>query len=123
MDVVTRWWEGLRGDVPESARGLWFGITDLVAEGRASPHLYVAGCPSFDAEDATAEWATEYVWWPEGRYLQLESAGVLESGDFREVLAAAVALVEDLAPWDDVEVDGIAVGFDDGDFEVVWTSG
>lgn len=123
MGAATRWWNGLRGDVPASARGLWFGITDLVVDGRVSRHIYVAGCPSFSTEDDTGEWATEYVWWPEGRYLSLEDAGIPASDDFPEVLAAVVALVKDLAPWDDVDVDGVAVGFDDGDFEVVWTSG
>lgn len=123
MDVLSQWWQRLRGDVPGATNAPWFGITDLDIDGHPRPHLYVAGCPSFAAEDETAEWATEYVWWPEDRYVDLASVGITSSGLHREVLANVAAAVKRLAPWEDVDVAGVAVGFDDGDFEVLWPVG
>lgn len=70
------------------------------------------------AADETAEWAVgPYLWWPEGRYFSLPEAGRRGVSD---ALEAAATWVRDLAPWSNVAVDGVATGFDDGDFLVVY---
>ena len=121
MGSIDAWWARLRTSVPHDVRGLWFGITDLEVNGGPGTHLYVAGCPSFDANDETAKWATEYVWWPDDRYFGLATAGVATEGHYTDVLDEVVALVKGLGPWDDVGIDGVAVGYDDGDFRLIWT--
>jgi len=81
-------------------------------------HLYVAGTESFDAEDETAEWAVpDYAWWPDNRYLPIPE---IDGLPFTDGLRRAVEVVKSIAPWRDVAVSGAAVGFDDGDFEVVY---
>lgn len=113
-EEAAAWWNLIKTTAPQGLAGLWFGLTELVDGGW---HLYVAGTATFDAADEMAEWAVgPYAWWPENRYLAMpEVAG-------RDVGAAvrhAAQVVRALAPWDHVDVVGIAVGFDDGDFEVV----
>jgi hypothetical protein len=81
-------------------------------------HLYVAGTETFDPEDATAEWAAaDYLWWPEGRYFAVPELATLPYG---EMLARAVDLVRSIEPWREVPAIGVAVGFDDGDFQIVY---
>lgn len=101
-------------EVPSNARGLWFGITDLV-HGGALRTLYVAGCPTYDPTDATGEWATDYCWWPEGRYVTLVDFAMLADDPYQDVLSFAVGLVRSLDPLSIPTVEGAAVGFDDGD--------
>jgi hypothetical protein len=110
------WWGEVRTSAPGGLAGLWFGIVEL-ARGW---HLYVRGTETFDPDDETAEWAVpDYAWSPEGGYLAVPR---LDSLPVREALAQAVEIVRSLEPWRDVPVLGVAVGFDDGDFELVWSS-
>lgn len=94
------------------------GIVELPAP---SPgwHLYVAGTETFDGEGETAEWAVaEYAWWPDNRYFQLPEA---QGASHAQRLQEGVQIVKALALWRDVPVAGVAVGFDDGDFEIVFS--
>jgi hypothetical protein len=113
---AQRWWRNLSGSAPASVVGLWFGLVELADGGW---HIYVAGTAEFDGADETAEWAVgPYVWWPDGRYFPFPAAG--GDSDIASAVEAAAAFVEDLAPWTAVPVQGIATGFDDGDFKVVY---
>lgn len=120
LDVLRAWWAGLAPSVPPETRGLWFGMVDLVEGAAAVRHLYVAGCPVFDPDDE-GDWACEYCWWPAGRYVLLPGLASLPDRPYQAVLGAAADLVRRLEPAAGVEhVEGVAVGFDDGDFEIVW---
>lgn len=113
-DLADDWRSRLRAVAPEQVAGLWFGLTELSPGGW---HLYVAGTETFDLDDETAEWATgPYVWWPEHRYLAMPE---VEEASVADAIEVATRVVRRLAPWADIEVDGIAVGFDDGDFVVI----
>jgi hypothetical protein len=93
--------------------------------------MYVAGCPSMDAEAETAEWATEYCWWPadthEDAYVVLPdlaamAAAASRSGDWAAVTDHAAAVVRALKPENNLPtVSGVAVGFDDGNAVVTWS--
>lgn len=117
QEVLERWWAGLPETVPAAVRGLWFGMTDLAGSVSEWPrHLYVAGCPSYDPEDGTAEWATDYCWWPE-HYVFLPTVAAIPDSHFRDALELAADLVRRLDPLARLDqVEGGAVGFDDGDF-------
>jgi hypothetical protein len=80
------------------------------------------GAARSDAADETAEWATDYCWWPDDRYVLAPALAGLPSSEFTQVLDHAVTLIERLGPQDAVPVQGVAVGFDDGDFRVTWPS-
>jgi len=109
------WWRAVASSAPANLVGLWFGMTELVPGGW---NLYVAGTATFDARDETAEWAVgPYAWWPDDRYFpipEVEHLGVLEA------VRHAAELVRSFTPWADMSVDGVAVGYDDGEFEVVF---
>ena len=69
------------------------------------------------------DWATEYCWWPDGRYVALASLASLPGESLADVLATACDLVRKLDPAAHLdEVRGVGVGFDDGDVEIVWTA-
>ena len=115
--MIEEWWTRGRATAPRSLAGLWFGIVELASP---SPgwHLYVAGTESFDADDPAAEWAVpDYAWLPDDPYVPLS---VDEGKGYQALLGQVVAVVRDLAPWEAVPVSGVAVGFDDGDFEVIY---
>lgn len=81
-------------------------------------HICIAGTETFDAGDETAEWAVgPYAWWPDGRYLHFPEAG---SDDIQSVVTAAASLVSGIEPWKAVPVEGVATGFDCGDFTIVY---
>jgi len=82
--------------------------------------MYVAGTPTFDADDETAEWATEYVWEPQGRYVVLPVLAALPDEPYDNVLRHAAEVIGALGPWPDGI--GVAAGFDDGDFALVHSS-
>jgi hypothetical protein len=123
LAVAQQWWSVLAPQMPSGVAGLWFGMTELVRGSAPTRTMYVAGCPTFDVDDETAEWATDYVWWPDGRYVVLPGlAGMSADGldGWDAVLDHAAAVIRRLRPQADVDVDGVAVGFDDGDFVLVW---
>ncbi len=112
---AAAWWARTRGSAPQSLAGLWFGLVELAPGGW---HLYVAGTAELDADDESAEWAVgPYAWLPEDRYFPLPEVGQLAVGD---AVAKASEVVRSIAPWDGLDVAGVAVGFDDGDFAVVF---
>jgi hypothetical protein len=80
--------------------------------------VYVAGCPSFDPDDESAEWATEYCWWPEGRYVLIPGLAALDDREPAVVLEYATELVQTLNAHTVPGVRGVATGFDDGDLLV-----
>jgi hypothetical protein len=118
LDLLRQWWARLAPEIPPDTKGLWFGITDL-QHGGALRTLYVAGCPTFDPADPDGEWATEYSWWPEDRYITLEGFALLPDQPYQEVLTYAADLIRHLDLKGIPAVQGAAVGFDDGDFAVL----
>jgi hypothetical protein len=120
-ESVESWWARLLIDEPPSdqTRALWFGLF----EGTNGTSFYVQGYPGFEADDETAEWATDDPSWaPEGRYVELASLRTAESWEV--ALSTALALLRDLRLWESWpgRLDGVAVGFDDGDAHVLWTN-
>jgi hypothetical protein len=119
-ESFKKWWASLLEDEPPAHEtvGLWFGLFES-AEGTT---FYVQGYSTFDPGDDTGQWATEEPSWaPDGRYVRLR--GLDEAGDWQTALDHAVRLLEQLQPqttWPGA-LDGVAVGFDDGDAHVVWT--
>jgi hypothetical protein len=89
------------------------------ADGASARHLYVAGCPRFDPDDESAEWATEYCWWPAGRYILIPGLAALDDREPAVVLEYAAELVRTLDAHAVSGVRGLATGFDDGDLLLV----
>lgn len=113
-DDIATWWSAARSSAPDGLAGLWFGLVELVPAGWS---MYVAGTRSFDAADGTAEWAVgPYAWQSAHPYVAMPEIGDL---DVASALELAADLVRNLAPWRDVPVAGVAVGFDDGDVAIV----
>jgi len=120
LGVLRSWWSGLAPEVPAETRGLWFGLVDLVVDNEAIRHLYVAGCPTFDPDD-DGDWACDYCWWPDGRYVLLPYLASLPDDPYELVLQVAADLMRDLEPASSAtQLEGVGVGFDDGDLELVW---
>jgi hypothetical protein len=119
--LITSWWERVGTLTPADVRGLWFGLAYLVfADIDPCRYLYVAGCPTFDADDETAEWTTEYCWWPDDRYVLLPTLAAIPDQRYVEALDFAADLVRRLQPIGNApHVQGAAVGFDDGDFVLI----
>jgi hypothetical protein len=114
METFTAWWEQLLKPIPDGLQGLWFGLAEFEPGGW---QIYAAGTDRFDADDASAEWAVgPYAWWPQERF------PVPRVGDLpvREAVEYAAELVRGAAPWRDIAVRGVAVGFDGGDFVLVF---
>lgn len=108
------WWRRLSGEAPDGLVGLWFGLVELAHGGW---HMYVVGTAEFDPDDPTAEWAVgPHAWSPDGRYFPFPDAG---DDDMAAALQSAADLVSELRPWKAVKVDGVATGFDGGDFVLV----
>ena len=101
-------------------RGRHRSVVERAKAGTAAGR--VAACPTFDLSDADAEWATEYISFPPSRahYLPLRDLGIEVSGDWRETLEAVAAAVRPLQPEAFGAVQGVAVGYDDGDL-TAWT--
>jgi hypothetical protein len=117
--ALRTWWASLlAGATPGTdARALWFGLF----ESDNGTLFYVQGYADFDANDETAEWASdEPSWAPDGRYVELPS---LQSASWEHALNLALGLLRELAPWETWpgNLDGIAAGFDDGDAHLIWT--
>jgi hypothetical protein len=122
--LARRWWESLAPLAPAELGGLWFGIFTAVTDGREQRTLYVVGTATFDAEDETAEWAADdYVWQADGRYVVLPGLASLPDQPFEQPLAHTAAVLRQVAPWRDLPTAGVAVGYDEGDFEVLHVSG
>ena len=124
LAVLREWWEAQSSTVGDEVRGLWFGLADLAGDDGVARHtMYVAGTPSFDSDDG-GDWACEYVWEPVDRYLHLDGLRAIAKSDWQRALDHAVALVSELKPWTSnvPGLNGVGVGFDDGDVVVVWAS-
>ena len=124
LAVLREWWAVHSSSVGCEVRGLWFGLADLVGDDEVARHtMYVAGTPDFDSDDG-GDWACEYLWEPVDRYLRLDGLGGIDQDDWQGAVDHAVALVRELRPWEgDVPgLNGVGVGFDDGDVVVVWAS-
>jgi hypothetical protein len=114
VETFAAWWQRVSETLPEGVKGLWFGMAEFDPGGWC---LYVAGTDRFDALDPSAEWAVgPYVWWPQDRF-PVPRLGGLPVG---EAVQYAAALVREVAPWEALAVQGAAVGFDEGDFELVY---
>jgi hypothetical protein len=114
--ALAEWWRDLSRNAPAGLAGLWFGLVELEPGGW---HVYVAGTDDFDGDDETAEWAVPpYAWSPSDRYFPFPEGASYETG-----VAAAAAVIAELEPWTAVAVEGVAAGYDDGDFEVVYPVG
>jgi hypothetical protein len=104
--------------------GLWFGLTGLVGDdGNVRHTIYVAGTHGFDPHDG-GDWACDYSWEPDDRYLQLQGLAAIDPQNWLAAVDHAVAVVVAVKPWltGPRHLQGVGVGFDDGDVEVVWTS-
>jgi hypothetical protein len=110
-------WGRVAPEVSSDSKGLWFGITDLV-QGGARRTLYVAGCPTFEPADSSGEWATDYCWWPADRFVALADFP-MPGQPYQDVLACAAALVRSLDLTKVPNVEGAAVGVDDGDLVIL----
>lgn len=121
--IINSWWKSQAEQLPISVAGLWFGITNLAAGGRPARTLYVAGCPAFEANDPTAEWATDYCWWPDDRYVNLPDLAAFRDSQQSEILVHGAALVRTLTATLPTHIEGLAVGFDSGDFRLIPTRG
>lgn len=107
-----------------SVRGLWFGLADLVGEDGAARHtMYGAATRSFDPDDG-GDWACDCMWQPSDRYIHLDGLAAIELDDWVAALDHAVAVVIAVRPWETAPsgLQGVGVGFDDGDVSVVWTN-
>jgi hypothetical protein len=121
--AAREWWATVSPSMSVEARGLWFGITDLVTASGAAEHtLYVGGTPTFDADDG-GDWACNYVWTPGERYLRLPGLAAIALRDWQAALDHAVKVVAAVEPWSVApdSLAGVGVGFDDGDVLIVWT--
>lgn len=118
---LHRWWERVSGDLPDAVRGLWFGLTDTVqADGTVVRSIAVAGAANFDADDG-GNWACDPMWEPQGQYLVLPEIAALPAASTAAAEQILARLVRELCPHvASVNVDGVAVGFDDGEAIVVW---
>ncbi len=111
----------MRPQLTPDVAGLWFGIFTASSETSEVRTLYVAGAATFDAQDETAEWAAgEYAWQPDGRYVVLPVLAALAEQPFEVPLAHAAAVLREVEPWRDVPGVGAAVGYDDGDFLLLY---
>lgn len=118
---MRSWWAYLCLTAPRGIGALWFGLTELVVDGARQRHLYVAGCSRFDPDDSAGDWAAApYVWWPNGRYISPNGLAAVPGSDNAAALEYAASLVRTLRPQDVIDVKGVAVGFDDGDFVITW---
>ena len=109
------WWRTVSAEAPGGLCGLWFGLGELSDGGW---HIYVVGTAGFDPEDEAAEWAVgPYAWSADDRYFPFPGAG---DDDLAAALRSAADLVSTLHPWTTIEVDGVATGFDGGDFVIVY---
>jgi hypothetical protein len=98
-DAIGGWWLGLVASMPTTVLGLRFGLVEPAgADGASARHLYVAGCPSFDPDDESAEWATRYCWWPEGRYVLIPGLAALDEREPAVVLEHAAELIRRSTP-------------------------
>lgn len=119
--ATQAWWESLERSVPETIAGLWFGLFSAAQQdGRAVTTLFVVGTAAFDADDEAADWAaSEYVWQPEGRYVELPELAALPSSPYEAPLAHVANVLTAVRPWQHLSGVGAAVGYDDGDFLVL----
>lgn len=118
---VHQWWEQISRELPDLVHGLWFGLADIVqADGSAVRTMHVAGADSFDAGDG-GDWASDPSWEPEDRYFVVPEIAQLDVSAHADAVELLVQVVGQLRPQvASVNIDGIAVGFDDGDQVVVW---
>ena len=123
VSVASEWWRGLAASVPSDVQGLWFGLfVQASAGGEAEHRLYVSGTASFDTDDG-GDWACDYVWEPDERYVRLPGLAAVPISDWRRALDHAADVVTGLGPWRSSpnSLAGVGVGFDDGDAILVWT--
>ena len=120
--MTDTWWHKVSGTAPARLAGLWFGLVELADGGW---HLYVAGTDQFDAGDDTGDWAVgPYAWNDPVTYRN--DPGAYHPVPEIEALTTSGAvdhigrIVRALAPWRDIHVDGVAAGFDAGDFAIVY---
>jgi hypothetical protein len=127
INMLSEWWCSLlanAGPPPVGVEALWFGLVELIDNDSVGWHLYVAGCDSFDPNDETGDWACEPIWLPEGRYVYLAGLNEHASAPHLEMLSYVADLVRSLSPqqtWP-TQLNGVATGFDGGDFIVTWAS-
>jgi hypothetical protein len=118
---LSRWWKAIAPTAPDGLAALWFGLTELMVEGEPRATLYVAGTERFDPDDNTGDWAAgDYAWWPDDRYTSPAGLAAISDSEPQAQLNYAADLVRAIRPHEDVKVQGVAVGFDDGDFTVLW---
>jgi hypothetical protein len=120
--ALREWWHDHASSVGDDVRGLWFGLAVLQGDDGSLRHtMYVAGTPSFGPDDG-GDWACEYVWEPKDRYVQLPFLAAIGTSDWSRALDHAVMVVLNAKPWETgpSTLNGVGVGFDDGDVEIVW---
>jgi hypothetical protein len=121
LNLVRAWWSEVSKSLPSEVRGLWFGLAELASEsGALTTTMFVEGTSEFDADDD--DWATTTVWQPTDRYVVVPGIASIPSSDWQAVIAYAAEIVTALAPQDTAQpsLEGVGVGFDDGDIHVTW---
>jgi hypothetical protein len=129
---LARWLASAFGEATASmkVKGLWFGLFNPVVDDEVSSNIYVAGSNSFDPSGG--DWACDPVFFPKGRYFNSEvlgriyriayAAGDGLANDAEHPLVIACGAMLARKALDAVtltgplsSVEGVAVGFDDGD--------
>jgi hypothetical protein len=92
------------------------------ASTRPNEHqMYVAGTPTLATDDG-CDWACDYIWQPEARYLRLPGLAAIPTTDWQGALVHAVSVLTPVGPWESsAGVAGVGVGFDGGDVIVIWS--
>jgi hypothetical protein len=122
IDLARTWWLGLAPSIPSDVRGLWFGLFVTTSTSPNEHQMYVGGTPTFATRDG-GDWACDYIWQPDARYLHLPGLAAIPTTDWQSALDHAVMVVTTVGPWQSApgDVAGVGVGFDDGDVVIVWT--
>jgi hypothetical protein len=118
-DAFTHWLDTtLPSSLPDQVKGFSFNLTSIQKDRFA---IELIGASRF--EDMDPDWACDEVWQPSPRQIQI-TPGEL-GNNWTDVLESSKRLVIqylNTAERGDVlkAADGVAVGFVDGDLEVVW---
>lgn len=120
--MASEWWLDLAATLPSDVQGLWFGLFVQASAGSPAEHrMYVSGTASFEADDG-GDWASDYTWEPDGRYVRLPGLAAVPTSDWQQALRHTVAVVTSVEPWrtSPDSLVGVGIGFDDGDVTVAW---
>ncbi|QHB70363.1 hypothetical protein [Stenotrophomonas sp. 364] len=124
--TLAAWLEqALQSPLPDEVVGLSFNLSEGAAGDDAGFCIELVGTDRFDAQDP--DWACDEVWAPEAREIELPYS--VTGNHWEDCLAALhTALLQALAtprfgPRLSAQVQGIGLGFVDGDLQLLWQRG